>query len=74
MFFKVTTLHCYRKGGAGDYYYSIQSMIQYEQDHNLLNSKDRQSGARTLLRLHRALGKVKEIYMNAIKNKNKLYN
>lgn len=53
---KVTILQCYRKGGAGDYYYSIQSMIEYEQENNLLTSSDRQSGSRTLLRLHRGLG------------------
>ncbi|XP_037788137.1 ceramide-1-phosphate transfer protein-like [Penaeus monodon] len=52
---KITILQCYRKGGAGDYYYSIQSMIEYERENNLLTSKDQQSGARTLLRLHRAL-------------------
>ncbi|XP_050698224.1 ceramide-1-phosphate transfer protein-like isoform X2 [Eriocheir sinensis] len=52
---KVTILQCYRKGGAGDYYYSIQSMIEYEQENNLLTSSDRQSGSRTLLRLHRGL-------------------
>ncbi|KAK7069430.1 Gltpd1p [Halocaridina rubra] len=52
---KITILQCYRKGGAGDYYYSIQSMIEYERENNLISNKDRQSGARTLLRLHRAL-------------------
>ncbi|XP_042213484.1 ceramide-1-phosphate transfer protein-like isoform X2 [Homarus americanus] len=52
---KVTTLQCYRKGGAGDYYYSIQSMIEYERENNLLTSSDQQSGSRTLLRLHRGL-------------------
>ncbi|XP_066983394.1 ceramide-1-phosphate transfer protein-like isoform X3 [Macrobrachium rosenbergii] len=52
---KITILQCYRKGGAGDFYYSIQSMIEYEQEHNLISNKDRQSGSRTLLRLHRAL-------------------
>ena len=53
---QVTILQCYRKGGAGDYYYSIQSMIEYEQENNLLTSSDSQSGSRTLLRLHRGLG------------------
>ncbi|XP_063851733.1 ceramide-1-phosphate transfer protein-like isoform X1 [Scylla paramamosain] len=52
---KVTILQCYRKGGAGDYYYSIQSMIEYEQENNLLTCTDPQSGSRTLLRLHRGL-------------------
>ena len=53
---QVTILQCYRKGGAGDYYYSIQSMIEYEQENNLLTCTDPQSGSRTLLRLHRGLG------------------
>ncbi|KAK3871967.1 hypothetical protein Pcinc_022924 [Petrolisthes cinctipes] len=52
---KVTILQCYRKGGAGDYYFSIQSMIEYERENNLLTSNDQQSGSRTLLRLHRGL-------------------
>ncbi|KAK8750850.1 hypothetical protein OTU49_015027 [Cherax quadricarinatus] len=52
---KVTILQCYRKGGAGDYYYSIQSMIEYERENNILTGSDQQSGSRTLLRLHRGL-------------------
>ncbi|XP_076066545.1 ceramide-1-phosphate transfer protein [Oratosquilla oratoria] len=52
---KVTILQCYCKGGAGDYYYSLASMIEYEKDNNLLTSTTNPSGARTLLRLHRAL-------------------
>ncbi|XP_069178702.1 ceramide-1-phosphate transfer protein isoform X2 [Procambarus clarkii] len=52
---KVTILQCYCKGGAGDYYYSIQSMIEYERENNILTSSDQQSGSRTLLRLHRGL-------------------
>ncbi|KAL7639770.1 UNVERIFIED_CONTAM: hypothetical protein RMT77_009180 [Armadillidium vulgare] len=52
---KITILECYRKGGAGDFYYSIQSMIEYEKDNSILESTEQQSGSRTLLRLHRAL-------------------
>lgn len=52
---KINILQCYRMGGQGDYYYTIQSMLEYEQENNILQSKDQQSGSRTLLRLHRAL-------------------
>ncbi|CAL4105116.1 unnamed protein product, partial [Meganyctiphanes norvegica] len=52
---KINILQCYRMGGQGDYYFTIQSMLEYEQENNILQSKDQQSGSRTLLRLHRAL-------------------
>jgi len=52
---KLNILQCYRKGGAGEYYYSIQSMIEYEKEQELLYSTEKASGSRTLLRLHRAL-------------------
>ncbi|MCL4123588.1 UNVERIFIED_CONTAM: hypothetical protein GTU68_062348 [Idotea baltica] len=52
---KITILQCCRKGGAGDYYYSIQSMIEYEKESTILESTTEVSGSRTLLRLHRAL-------------------
>lgn len=37
---------------------SVKQMILYEQDKELLNKKDYVSGSRTLLRLHRGLGKL----------------
>ncbi|XP_074600701.1 ceramide-1-phosphate transfer protein [Brevipalpus obovatus] len=40
---------------TGAKYTTVQSMIEYEREENLLTNQDRQSGARTLLRLHRAL-------------------
>jgi hypothetical protein len=36
---------------------SVKKMIHYEKDTELLNKKDYVSGSRTLLRLHRGLGK-----------------
>lgn len=36
---------------------SIKKMMTYERDSELLNKKDYVSGSRTLLRLHRGLGK-----------------
>lgn len=60
---KLNILRCYRKGGSGDFYYSIQSMLQYEKDQPSLTQP---SASRTLLRLHRALdfvsGFLRELY------------
>lgn len=64
---KVTILQCYRKGGAGDYYFSIQSMIEYERENHLLTSSDQQSGSRTLLRLHRGLEFVMGFFSEILK-------
>ena len=36
-------------------------MINYEKENNLLVKGDRVNGARTLLRLHRGLGKYKSL-------------
>lgn len=57
---KVEILREYRGGEEGDHYHSIQSMITYEKEHDLLINKNKPSGARTLLRLHRALEFVTE--------------
>lgn len=40
----------------GEQFESIQKMMDYERDGNLLSKKDYVSGCRTLLRLHRGLG------------------
>ncbi|KAH3817294.1 ceramide-1-phosphate transfer protein-like [Dreissena polymorpha] len=52
---KIGILRDYRKSNIGDHYKTIQMMIQYEVDNKLTNCKKKASGARTLLRLHRAL-------------------
>lgn len=53
---KIEILDQYRNDAeSGEYYKSFQSMIKYEQENNLLRDKKRPSGARTALRLHRAL-------------------
>ncbi|KAF2351517.1 Glycolipid transfer protein domain [Trinorchestia longiramus] len=49
---KLNILRCYRKGGAADYYVTVQSMLQYEKEQPSLTQP---SASRTLLRLHRAL-------------------
>lgn len=49
----------YKESETGLNYRTVQKMIEYEKSNNLLNEKNynekRPSGARTLLRLHRAL-------------------
>ena len=55
LFIQLNTVRCYRKGGAGDCYYSIQSMLVYEKEQPSLTYP---SGSRTVLRLHRALGRL----------------
>jgi hypothetical protein len=53
---KIAILEAYRSDPeTGDNYMSIQSMLKYEEANNLLKDSKRPSGARTLLRLHRAL-------------------
>ncbi|XP_078414130.1 ceramide-1-phosphate transfer protein [Cetorhinus maximus] len=58
-FAKIQILENYRCGANGHNYLTIQSMVKYEVDHNLVDLKKRgdysSSGCRTLLRLHRAL-------------------
>ncbi|XP_078095009.1 ceramide-1-phosphate transfer protein [Mustelus asterias] len=56
---KIQILENYRSGANGQKYLSVQSMVKYEMDHNLVDLEKRgdhcNSGCRTLLRLHRAL-------------------
>lgn len=52
---KIVILRKHRKSDQANKYESIQSMLQYEVSQDLTKSKERPSGARTLLRLHRAL-------------------
>ncbi|XP_076320598.1 ceramide-1-phosphate transfer protein [Tachypleus tridentatus] len=52
---KINILENYQKSEVGGHYKTIQSMIDYESSNNLLKDETQPSGARTLLRLHRAL-------------------
>lgn len=53
---KITTLKEYRSDSdIGKHYESFQTMINYEEENKLLKDSKRPSGARTALRLHRAL-------------------
>lgn len=52
---KINILKNYRHSDEGENYRTIEQMINFERDNDLLNNKDRPSGSRTLLRLHRAL-------------------
>ena len=53
---KIEILEKYRSDTeVGQHYQTFQSMIKYEHENNLLKDKRRPSGARTALRLHRAL-------------------
>lgn len=49
----------------GTNYLSIQSMFEYEKSQNLLRHTKRPSGARTLLRLHRALQFI-SLFLNEV--------
>ena len=53
---KVEILEKLRGKENADSFLTIRTMMQYEQESNLLNKKDYVSGSRTLLRLHRGLG------------------
>ncbi|XP_023230399.1 ceramide-1-phosphate transfer protein-like [Centruroides sculpturatus] len=52
---KITILENFLKSDVGNNYATIQSMINYEKELDLLNKDNIVSGSRTLLRLHRAL-------------------
>lgn len=52
---KIGILREYRRSEISEKYVTIQSMIQHEVETNTTNNKKKASGARTLLRLHRAL-------------------
>lgn len=67
---KIGLLEGYRnteKGGCNPAYLTIQSAIEYETKENLLRDSKRQSGARTVLRLHRALEFLSALMLNLSK-------
>lgn len=67
---KIGLLEGYRnteKGTCNPAYLTIQSTIEYETKENLLRDTKRQSGARTILRLHRALEFLSALMMNLSK-------
>lgn len=67
---KIGLLEGYRnteKGGCNPAYLTIQSAIEYETKENLLRDAKRQSGARTILRLHRALEFLSALMLNLSK-------
>lgn len=67
---KIGLLEGYRnteKGGCNPAYLTIQSTIEYETRENLLRDTKRQSGARTILRLHRALEFLSSMMLNLSK-------
>lgn len=64
---KIGLLQGYRdteKSGCNPAYLTIQSAIEYETKENLLKDTKRQSGARTILRLHRALEFLSSLMLN----------
>lgn len=52
------------KSGCNAAYFTIQSAIEYETKENLLRDTKRQSAARTILRLHRALEFLSSLMLN----------
>ncbi|XP_046381237.2 ceramide-1-phosphate transfer protein-like [Haliotis rufescens] len=58
---KVEILRAYRSSGQSENFDSIKSMLDYEVKNNLTARKDKPSGSRTLLRLHRALEFIVQI-------------
>lgn len=54
---KMDILDEFLKNDQNSNFESVKKMIVYEKDSSLLNKKGYVSGSRTLLRLHRGLGK-----------------
>ena len=52
---KIGIIREYRKSDVAEEYKTIQSLLAYEVAKGITNNKKKASGARTLLRLHRAL-------------------
>lgn len=63
---KVDILVEYRRSDLGEHYRTVQGMIEYEISTNTTNNKKKASGARTLLRLHRALEFISD-FLKAVK-------
>ncbi|WAR13851.1 CPTP-like protein [Mya arenaria] len=59
---KIEILQEFRKSDIGDKYKTIQGMIEYEVETKTTNNKKKASGARTLLRLHRALEFIVDLF------------
>ncbi|XP_078616209.1 ceramide-1-phosphate transfer protein-like isoform X2 [Branchiostoma floridae x Branchiostoma japonicum] len=57
---KIEILEAYRASEQGEHYATIESMLQYEKDTGIVLDNKKPSGARTLLRLHRALKFIME--------------
>ncbi|XP_035698013.1 ceramide-1-phosphate transfer protein-like isoform X2 [Branchiostoma floridae] len=57
---KIEILEAYRASEQGKHYATIESMLQYEKDTGIVLDNKKPSGARTLLRLHRALKFIME--------------
>jgi len=55
---KIEILENFLKSNNSENFVTINKMMKYEMDNNLLEKKDYVSGSRTLLRLHRGLGKL----------------
>jgi len=54
---KLDILQTYRSGETKDEYETLEKMIQYEKRTQIIDTNKESSGARTFLRLHRALSK-----------------
>lgn len=54
---KMDILNEFLNGEQSSYFETVKKMIEYERDNNLLKKGGYVSGSRTLLRLHRGLGK-----------------
>lgn len=63
---KIEIMDEFRKGSEKDRFVTFKTMIKYETDAGLLKKSGYVSGSRTLLRLHRGLGKFNR-HQSAIK-------
>lgn len=54
---KMDILSAFLNGEQSSNFRTVKTMIEYEKNNNLLTKKGYVSGSRTLLRLHRGLGK-----------------
>lgn len=61
---KVAILQSHLNSENSTHFATVKTMIEYEKSNNLLKKSNYVSGSRTLLRLHRGLGKHSKVCYN----------
>lgn len=63
---KIELLETHRQKENAEQFETFSKMMEFEKSSSLLDKKDYVSGSRTLLRLHRGLGKIISILLSHV--------